>query len=602
MTIIDSTYAYVPSNEVELRTKLLIEYLTGNKGYVQIAGKKFIFADWVPYYAPLQRSKDDYIVLKDSAELWSEMMRNNPELESYEAPDYQAVNKKSDPAMFEMILYLLNTYTGNHGHEIGIPKFDIIKKSDQVFSGVTYYTINYAGPHNAQKRYTLICMKDNNYYCLSDFFTELAQAILPYNTDKDYHWLYESDEFKFVNTRCGVAKDNLNQLLHVQASIIYADKPLIVRNREYTVRLKNDKSMICTRANLNIRVTLYEPRNDFEARFHAAILSDVKDASFSATQDSVDVNDLYTKCITLLRFYGKSVNAFEKVYEHFDSTLTLRLYKIKCISVKYESIGTGVTWSCILSPCYDLCNVKITNFLASQIDLYYDIYSKTEPNAIKEKQTRPVITLLAISSLDSRQLTGNINGKDYMQEGLTTYNAYKGDAPSWSLLTGEACVKLGYSFIDTNAKTDEYFVIVDGNTLNSMDIKRLCNKAQKVIIITNNKEHAAVYVKETNLHVIVHAELDLGVVFEKLYSEYSCKEITITADNQLTTALMSKDFIDVVDIMLAPVLLGSTDVLNFANEDSQINIAELAQLGELKPRHINKFDNSFVLLNYAVVR
>ena len=227
---------------------------------------------------------------------------------------------------------------------------------------------------------------------------------------------------------------------------------------------------------------------------------------------------------------------------------------------------------------------------------------------------RPITTLFMLESLDGKINTGNNDNfdvdKDYskingVKEGLYQYYDLESKTDLFSLNTGRVMAKIGVNDkIEYPNKIDVTFIIIDNKPhLNEKGIDYLCHWVNKLILVTTNKEHIAVNLEEkyNNLDILFYENLNLKQMLEDIYSKYNANRLTIQSGGNLNGLFVSEKLIDYVDIVIAPIIIGGSDVSTLVDGESIKDKNELSKLMPLELLECNKLNNSYIELKYKVI-
>lgn len=227
---------------------------------------------------------------------------------------------------------------------------------------------------------------------------------------------------------------------------------------------------------------------------------------------------------------------------------------------------------------------------------------------------RPITTLFMLESLDGKINTGNNDNfdvdKDYskingVKEGLYQYYDLESKTDLFSLNTGRVMAKIGVNDkIEYPNKIDVTFIIIDNKPhLNEKGIDYLCHWVNKLILVTTNKEHIAVNLKEkyNNLDILFYENLNLKQMLEDIYSKYNANRLTIQSGGNLNGLFVREKLIDYVDIVIAPIIIGGSDVSTLVDGESIKDKNELSKLMPLELLECNKLNNSYIELKYKVI-
>ena len=227
---------------------------------------------------------------------------------------------------------------------------------------------------------------------------------------------------------------------------------------------------------------------------------------------------------------------------------------------------------------------------------------------------RPITTLFMLESLDGKISSGSTDNldadKDFckidgVKEGLHQYYELEQETDLFSLNTGRVMAKIGVNDKkEYHNKIDALtFVIIDNKPhLNENGIDYLCYWVGKVILVTTNKDHPAFKSNYDNLDILFYDELDLNRLLEDLYSKYNAERLTIQSGGSLNGLFVRNKLIDFVNIVIAPIIVGGSDVPTLVDGESIKDESELNKLLPLELLECNKLDNSYIELKYKVIK
>lgn len=227
---------------------------------------------------------------------------------------------------------------------------------------------------------------------------------------------------------------------------------------------------------------------------------------------------------------------------------------------------------------------------------------------------RPITTLFMLESLDGKISTGNNDrldvDKDYpkidgVKEGLHQYYEIESNTDLFSLNTGRVMAKIGVNEKNNipEKMDDITFVIIDSKPhLKESGINYLCNWTGRLILVTTNINHPAFNIKDkySNLEILYYDELNLSKLLEDLYSKYNADRLTIQSGGNLNGLFLRENLIDYVNIVVAPILVGGSDVSTLIDGESIKDETELDKLKTLELLECNKLNDSYVQLVYKV--
>ena len=227
---------------------------------------------------------------------------------------------------------------------------------------------------------------------------------------------------------------------------------------------------------------------------------------------------------------------------------------------------------------------------------------------------RPITTLFMLESLDGKISSGSNDNldadKDFcridgVKEGLHQYYELEQETDLFSLNTGRVMAKIGVNDNkEYHKKIDVVtFIIIDNKPhLNESGIDYLCHWVGKVILVTTNKNHPAFNLNFDNLDILFYEELNLESLLEDLYSKYNAERITIQSGGTLNGLFVRDKLIDYVNIVVAPIIVGGSDVPTLVDGESIKDESELNKLMPLELLECNKLENSYIELKYKVIK
>ena len=228
---------------------------------------------------------------------------------------------------------------------------------------------------------------------------------------------------------------------------------------------------------------------------------------------------------------------------------------------------------------------------------------------------RPITTLFMLESLDGKINSGNSDNldadKDWCQiegvkEGLHQYYEIEATTDYYSLNTGRVMAKIGINDRkEYHEKVDISFIIIDNKPhLNEHGIDYLCNWVEKLILVTTNKNHIAFSLKEKyeNLDILYYEVLDLKTLLTDMKQKYNAEKITIQSGGNLNGKFLREDLIDYVNVVIAPLLVGGRDTSTLIDGDAISTVNELNKLKALQLIECNKLEDSYIWLNYKIIR
>ncbi|MBQ9318911.1 MAG: dihydrofolate reductase family protein [Bacilli bacterium] len=227
----------------------------------------------------------------------------------------------------------------------------------------------------------------------------------------------------------------------------------------------------------------------------------------------------------------------------------------------------------------------------------------------------PITTLFMLESLDGKINSGNNDSLDVdkdwceidgVKEGLQQYYDIEATTDFYSLNTGRVMAKIGINDRQEYPnKIDVNFIIIDNKPhLKESGIDYLCNWVSKLFLVTTNKNHVAYQLinKYDNLTILSYDELNLKQLFIDLKKDYGVDRITIQSGGNLNGLFLRNNLIDYVHIVIAPLLVGGADTSTLIDGKSITSVTELNKLKALKLIKCNVLRDSYIELEYEVLK
>lgn len=225
---------------------------------------------------------------------------------------------------------------------------------------------------------------------------------------------------------------------------------------------------------------------------------------------------------------------------------------------------------------------------------------------------RPINTLYMLSSLDGKISTGDNDKLDFdedlptikgIREGLKQYYDIEKTTDAWSLNTGRVMAKIGANTRKVSKKSAASFIIIDNKPhLRISGVKFMAAWAQKLILVTDNKDHPAWKMKINNMEVIeFSSKRGFHRLFEIFKKDFDINFITIQSGGTLNSELIREGLIDYVSIVVAPAMVGGKDTSTLMDGESLHNKFELKYIRVLKLLECKILDDSYLHLIYEVI-
>ena len=228
----------------------------------------------------------------------------------------------------------------------------------------------------------------------------------------------------------------------------------------------------------------------------------------------------------------------------------------------------------------------------------------------------PITTLFLLQSLDGKISTGDSDERDFdtdlaklpgIKEGLHQYYEIEQTTDMFSLITGRVMAKIG---VNTNSLDDikqipVHFVVVDNKPhLTTHGVEFLARKFEKLFIVTTDKTHPALELKDQYPNIVVlqyEDTIDFPDLFTKLRSDYDAERLTIQSGGELNAALLRAGLIDSILIIVAPCLIGGRTTASLIDGESLRTTEDLTSIRPLKLVNCRALKDSYVRVEYEVI-
>lgn len=227
---------------------------------------------------------------------------------------------------------------------------------------------------------------------------------------------------------------------------------------------------------------------------------------------------------------------------------------------------------------------------------------------------KPLNTLFMLMSLDGKINSGDTDELDVdrdwckidgVKEGIGQYYEIEKTTDFYSLNTGRTMAKIGVnSKRETPPKVDCRFIIIDRKPhLNENGIEYLCNWVDKLLLVTDNKNHPAYKLlnKFNNLEILYYDYIDLTKMMDDLKNNYNVERITIQSGGTLNCEFLRNNLIDYVNIVVAPILVGGSTTNTLIDGKAISKVDELSKLKALELIEVKVLQNSYIQLKYKVL-
>lgn len=142
---------------------------------------------------------------------------------------------------------------------------------------------------------------------------------------------------------------------------------------------------------------------------------------------------------------------------------------------------------------------------------------------------------------------------------------------------------------------------MDNTHLTEHGIRYFCALSKEFVLVTSNPQHPAYNVPESNLHIVLQKELNLGEALICLKKDFGCNRITIQTGGTLNERFLRDKLFDYIDIVVAPVLIGGKNTATLIDGNSLTSTKELDKLGVLQLESCNVLKSSYIRLSYRVI-
>lgn len=226
------------------------------------------------------------------------------------------------------------------------------------------------------------------------------------------------------------------------------------------------------------------------------------------------------------------------------------------------------------------------------------------------QQNRPYTTLFLLSSVDGKISSGNgsmFNArKDWYHVptiaiGLQQFVDIKQTVDSWLFTTAKTLLSFNVNHLNyTPERTEASVAIIDNHQrLTRHGRQILSNYYRNIVIFTEHPD----YPEDTgNVTVIYQKKFDLATMLQTLKNNFAISNITIEAGGKINAELFKMDLIDRISIVMAPLIVGGQNTPSIADGESITDLADINTLTQLKLESIHQLENSFLQMNYSVIR
>ncbi len=230
--------------------------------------------------------------------------------------------------------------------------------------------------------------------------------------------------------------------------------------------------------------------------------------------------------------------------------------------------------------------------------------------------SRPVTTLFLLTSLDGKISSGAGDHLDVdadwkrivgVKEGLNQYYALEQETDLFSLNSGKVWAKIGFNDRkDEPSKTPITFVVIDNKPhLTIEGVAYAAKKAKHLVVVTENANHPANQSKKFHENIsILHysGRIDFENMMVKLRDLHGIDKLTVQTGGTLNAEFLRAGLIDRIQIVVAPILVGGKETPSLVDGQSLTSAEQLSSLKALRLRSNKTLDNSYIQLEYDVIR
>lgn len=222
---------------------------------------------------------------------------------------------------------------------------------------------------------------------------------------------------------------------------------------------------------------------------------------------------------------------------------------------------------------------------------------------------RPVTTLFLLTSVDGKISSGVPDDYDFEidlprflgnSEGLRQYYELEQQTDLWSLTTGKVKAKCFNLFPEKEQQLPVAQVIVDSNHITPPILQRLAREYRAVVVATNNRRHCAYQCRLNNVIPIEYISNSFTDLLNQLSRDFDCKRLTVQSGGLLNQSLFDQHLIDYIDLVVAPVMVGGSDVPGIIGGQSLSEIG-IPTMYPLVLQSVTPLKCSYLYLKYRVI-
>jgi 2,5-diamino-6-(ribosylamino)-4(3H)-pyrimidinone 5'-phosphate reductase len=225
----------------------------------------------------------------------------------------------------------------------------------------------------------------------------------------------------------------------------------------------------------------------------------------------------------------------------------------------------------------------------------------------------PITTLYMLVSVDGKISTGSTDERDFdkdlpnvtgVAEGLQQYYDLEKQTDYYSFNTGRVMAKVGWNNEKPDiARNEVRFVIVDNKPhLTERGVQNLLRYTERLFIVTTNPQHPAYSVKDDSLEILSYEnKIDFKNLFQQLKAK-GADRVTIQSGGEMNTELMRAGLIDAVSLVIAPIMVGGSNTSSLLDGRSLETDEDLKLLRPLELTSADTLNNSYLHLQYRVLK
>lgn len=214
--------------------------------------------------------------------------------------------------------------------------------------------------------------------------------------------------------------------------------------------------------------------------------------------------------------------------------------------------------------------------------------------------SRPTTRLFLLTSVDGKISTGKRDRFDFDQDipkllgevGISQYYNLEKQTDSWTLCSGKTMEKISDQLIRWSGPTVPVTLVVCTNSgLRYDTYLALRNKYRHVIIATSNLKRI-----QSGADTLLYEEHNLVQLLENLRAR-GCHNLTIQSGGELNAAFLRAGLIDVVEVVMAPILVGGSNTPTLIDGPEVKSLSEVATLSLSR---VEGLKDGYLYMRYTV--